>query len=242
MIPSGTVPSAGTWLRDEALDQIPGLVHGAIGRPLVDDLAPDELARRLGFRSLLTPRQVHGTVVLDADAETGTARVGDGWLVLRPGRLAAVLGADCPGVLLVLPEERQLALAHCGWRGTAAGFAPRTLDALLDASSSRPDRVIAWIGPGIGANHYEVDEPVLEAIACAVPPEGFAAAIEPTRPGHARLDLTVVLTAQLHAAGLRPENVRRAAVCTYDDAAWHSHRRDGASAGRHVLLGGWLDP
>jgi len=87
-----------------------------------DPAALEENARLLreaiGARARVRfPRQVHGAAVLDADADAPAgARLGEGDAVTvsKPGRPVGVLGADCPGVIVVDPVRHALALAHSG--------------------------------------------------------------------------------------------------------------------------------
>ena len=231
---------AGALLHDEALEDIPGLVHGALGRPAVDAVARADIARRLGFPALVTPKQVHGAAVHHVRGPDCVGTPCDALLLDRPGLLGGVLGADCPGVLVVDPGGRRLALVHSGWRGTAERIVVRALEALI-ALGAEPSQVRAWIGPGISGRSYEVDEPVLEALARTVDAAAYDRAVTPTRPGHAGVDLGVLLESQLLAAGLAPDHLSRAPICTYTDPAWHSFRRDGPRSGRHLLLAGWRE-
>lgn len=237
---AGAPDLAGALVGCEALDVVPGLVHGALGRPGVDAVARADLPGRLGFPALVTPRQVHGDVVHHVRDARCVGTPCDALVLEQPGLLAGVLGADCPGVLLVDPRRRALALVHSGWRGTAARIVVRALDALVARGSDRGE-VVAWIGPGISGRAYEVDGPVLQALAGTVSPAAYERAVTPTRPGHAGVDLRLVLEAQLLEAGVRADRLTRSTVCTFADARWHSWRRDGAHAGRHLVVAGWRE-
>lgn len=161
----------------------------------------------------LVPRQVHGAVVAgDGDDLT----LADGVVT---GRAVAVgaYGADCPGLLLVADDA--LAIAHCGWRGTAAGIVGQAVAALAQRSRQLPAAWQAFIGPGISGERYEVDDPVLNARIWPAP------ALRPTRPGRAFLDLATVIVSDLAAHGVR--DVASSGVCTASDPRLHSHRRSG---------------
>jgi copper oxidase (laccase) domain-containing protein len=100
-----------------------------------------------------------------------------------------------------------------------------------------PAQLVAGIGPHIGPCCYEVDAPVLDALASGYAEafaEAFAEAARPVRPGHALLDLGRLAAVALAAAGLEEASIGRAAVaCTHCDAdRFHSYRRDGPRAGR----------
>ena len=221
-----------------ALSAIDGLVHGFEQRRPQD--GPERLeegrarvARALaGSGRLFLLRQVHGAAVVEAPWE-GTPE-GDAGLATGPGWLLGVKTADCLPVLLVDPERRQVAAAHAGWRGTAAGVATRAVDALA-ARGSRPADLLAAVGPGIGPCCYEVGEEVRVAFG----PSGEAF----FRPGPVRrphLDLRAANAHQLVEAGLRPEAVQHVADCTRcRPDLYHSYRRDGKAAGRMISFVGF---
>ncbi|MDJ0975981.1 MAG: peptidoglycan editing factor PgeF [Planctomycetota bacterium] len=214
-----------------------------------DRTAVDENRRRvashLGFDNLVTPYQVHGDhIVVANDASIGRPR-GDALMTNRPGVLLGVLGADCPGVLLVDAAQHALAVVHAGWRGVAAGIVRKTIDALAVTYATRVEELRVLIGPGIGMARYEVSDDVVDAIARALPEDVDVDArniAAPTRPGHAQLSLTRTIHAQLVARGIAEAHVHAIDLCTFDEAdRLFSYRRDGPSTGRHALVAGWRD-
>ncbi len=251
------------WITDPALAEIDGLRHmvttraGGVSAPPFDTLnvglGSDDtsaavrenrrrVATQLGFEQLMTPYQVHGSDVCVVDQETEARPRCDALATSRTGILLGVLGADCPGVLLVDEARHALAVAHAGWRGVAAGIVASTIDTLVRRYDCAPSVMRAWIGPGIGAPRYEVDTEVLDSVSRALPAhigleaEGIT---RPTRPGHARIDLRRAIRTQLIAAGVDALHVTTVPACTYDDAArFFSHRRDVAKTGRPALVAG----
>jgi len=159
------------------------------------------------------PEQVHGSRL--CPASPGWHRGVDG-LVLDAGVPSAVIfGADCPG--LVLLGARHVVVAHCGWRGIAAGMVAEAVAAFRAASGVPPTG--AFIGPSITGTWYEVDAPVLQAFAW---PE---AGVIPGAPGKAWLDLPIVITELLADEGIG--TVRVSGVCTAQDPRLHSYRHQG---------------
>jgi YfiH family protein len=245
--------------RFDGLGSVAGLAHGVstreggvsagafaslnLGRRTSDAPESVEENRRrvadaLGFRRFVGPRQVHGARVVEvhtSDDEPGDA---DGVMTDREGVLLGVLGADCPGVLLVDERHHALALVHAGWRGVAASIVPRAVEAMRTAYGTRPGDLRAAIGPGIGQAAYEVGPEVADALRAAAPRAPLA--LKPGRDDRVFADLGRVIAAQLEASGVAPEAVERSPHCTYRDAAlFFSHRRDAERAGRHALLAGW---
>ncbi|MDA1194945.1 MAG: polyphenol oxidase family protein [Planctomycetota bacterium] len=217
-----------------ALRGVPGLVHGLTTRAV----ARADLAAGLGLGSLITAQQVHGptVAVVEQDGPPGEA---DGLATDQPGLLLGVLGADCPGVLLVAPGQRALAVVHAGWRGVVAGVVSAALDLLSQRYDVAPQDLRVAIGAGIGAPRYEVSTDVAAAIAMSVEARWRDYVISSARPGHAHADLRAAIRAQLVARGVSDAHIETHPSCTYDDARFFSYRREGPSTGRHLLVAGW---
>ncbi len=176
-------------------------------------------------------RQVHGTRVADLDGAEGDARMApeaDAAVTRRPGRVCAILTADCLPVLFAADGGEAVGAAHAGWRGLAAGV----LEATVRALGVPPARLAAWIGPGISARHYEVGAEVREALLRADP--DAQAAFEPSASGRFLADLPALARRRLEAQGVG--RVYASPDCTYADANhFFSHRRE-APCGRQASL------
>lgn len=250
---------------------LPGLVHGVstrqggvspapfdslnIGSRSIGSLRGDapehvrenrrRIAAALGFTSPpVLPHQVHGTriaVVHDADDAPGEA---DGLVTDRPGVLLGVLGADCPGLVLVAADMHVVAVLHAGWRGVVGGIVGAALSLLRDRFALAPASLHVGIGPGISAARYEVSADVADAVRDSLgadAKDAVARVVLPGRPGHAHVDLVAAIEAQLASGGVVPEHVMSIGSCTFDEpATWFSHRRDGPRTGRHGLFAGFL--
>ena len=174
-------------------------------------------------------RQVHGTTVAELGPLPGADEPqADAAVTHLPGAVLAILTADCLPVLFCSEDGARVGAAHAGWRGLAAGV----LEATLDALAVPPARVLAWLGPCIGAASYEVGE---EVRAAFVDRESAAAAcFEATRPGHWQCDLAGLARRRLSAAGLT--RIHGGGFDTRTDARFYSYRRDGAQSGRFASL------
>lgn len=248
--------------RFPALEGLAGLCHGVttraggvsagdfaslnVGRSTADEPgAVAENRRRaaaaLGFAAFTSPRQVHGTRLVEVEGPGVEPGEADGLLTDVPGVLLGVLGADCPGVLLADPARRALAVVHAGWRGVAAGIVPAAIARLRARYGCDPCGLWVAVGPGIGQEAFEVGPEVAEALERTV--AGAGAALRRGRDDRWHADLAAVIAAQAVAAGVRAGRVACAPHCTHRDRAlFFSHRRDGARAGRHALLAGWAAP
>lgn len=186
---------------------------------------------------LRRPRQVHGNAVVavaNVPSAAGSAPEGDAIVSDRAGVPVGVVTADCVPILLASADGRWVAAVHAGWRGLARGVIAAAGEA-LECAGVALAHARAVVGPHVRACCYEVDAPVVEALA-----ERFGArlgaALAPAREGHWRLDLEQLARAALEEAGFARERVAAlAGACTACDAErFHSHRRDGPRAGRLV--------
>ena len=178
--------------------------------------------------------QVHGIDVLDLDAlaHGGAARgvvSADAALTRRAGRICTVQVADCLPVLLAARDGSAVAAAHAGWRGLAGGV----LEATVQALAVEPGQLIGWLGPGIGAAHFEVGEDVRRAFVTH-DAAAAAAAFTSNQRGRWQCNLAALARARLAALGVAA--VFGGEWCTYADAArFFSYRRDGR-CGRMAAL------
>lgn len=129
--------------------------------------------------------------------------------------------ADCVPVLLADATAGVIGVAHAGRLGTQLDIATATVGAMRELGASR---ITAWIGPYICGRCYEVPAAMQAEIAAAVPET-----LAETSWGTTALDLGAGVRAQLERAGVTVLEVGR---CTREDPELHSHRRDGAAAGR----------
>lgn len=190
------------------------------------DLKSADARRRLRALVPAEPawlKQVHAKRVIDLDADA--AREGDAAITRKPGVVCVAQAADCMPVLFADVDGATVAAAHAGWRGLSAGV----LEATLEAMRVPPDRVVAWLGPAIGPQVYEVGDEVRAAFA------GHDSAFRPTRPGHWLLDLYAVARAKL--SGLKA--VSGGDFCTFSDSVrFFSFRRDRTASRMGAFI--WL--
>ena len=178
-------------------------------------------------------KQVHGTRVVEADAGKGDEPEADAAVARAPGTVCAVLTADCLPVFLCDESGSVVALAHAGWRGLAGGVLENTVRAMGEA----PERLMAWIGPGIAAPAYEVGAEVRDAFVADDAAD--AGAFHPTRPGHWLADLPLLARRRLARVGVA--RAGGGTLCTHADARrFYSFRRDGATGRFASLI--WIHP
>ncbi len=177
-------------------------------------------------------RQVHGADVWDLDRGDPAHPV-DAAYTRQPGRVCAILSADCLPVLFASERGDIVAAAHAGWRGLAAGV----LEAAVRSLAVPAAALLAWIGPGIGLRHYEVGADVRDALI------GGDASAAPAFLAHAhgRFLANLPLLARRRLANLGVSRIYGGTQCTYADAnRYFSHRRDGQTGRQAALI--WLEP
>ncbi|HET9109968.1 MAG TPA: peptidoglycan editing factor PgeF [Ktedonobacterales bacterium] len=150
--------------------------------------------------------------------------------------------ADCAPILLYDPRHTVVALAHGGWRGAAGAIGPRTIQVMAERFGSRPEELLAGVGPAIQACCYQVNDTVVEAFA-AEPLARENAVFEQRSDAEGQpslyLDVTESNARQLLAAGVRPERLDVAPFCTGCEAdLFYSHRMRRYADGRFgVVIG-----
>jgi YfiH family protein len=145
--------------------------------------------------------------------------------------VAAVMIADCMPVLICDTAGRCVGVAHAGWRGLAAGVIQATVRAMR-ARLKVDDELIAYLGPAIGPQHFEVGPEVLAAMRATLPEA--ESAFEAIGSGKYLADLFVLGRQALAEVGI--SRVHGGFDCTYSDPGrFYSHRRD-AVTGRHAAL------
>ena len=196
---------------------------------------------------VLRVKQVHGNVVRVVTREGVTATTtsekpdGDAIVSNAPGLALAVVVADCVPILLADRRGGAVAAIHAGWRGTCAGIAAEAVAAMSRAFGTRPEDLVAAIGPSIGPEDYAVGESVVGAFAAAGH-DDVSLARWFRRPAAAEgrlLDLWRANQDQLERAGVRAASIFNAEVSTYAHPDWlESYRRDAGGAGRMVAMVG----
>jgi YfiH family protein len=158
----------------------------------------ERLGAAIGVRPVFL-RQVHGTEVVTLHGAMADGAVADGCATTERGIACAIMAADCLPVLFTDETGRRVAAAHAGWRGLAAGVLERTLNVF--AAEGGAARVIAWLGPCIGRDAFEVGDEVRAAFESHAPKARQC--FEPAAaPGKWMADLAQLARQRLRAAGV----------------------------------------
>lgn len=111
-------------------------------------------------------KQVHGVEIIDSRSDSSTAsnlvlpQQADGIVTQEIGRVLCVMTADCLPIIFSNVQGTEIAAVHAGWRSMAGGIIERAVATMSTAASD----IIAWGGPCIGPDSFEVGQDVLEQL------------------------------------------------------------------------------
>jgi YfiH family protein len=209
---------------------------------------------------MVTLRQIHSSLIRRVTAEEIPLLLkGDGLMTDQPGVLLGIQTADCIPVLVADRKKRAVAAFHAGWRGTLARIVENGVGRMGVEFGSKPENLIASIGPGIGQCCYSVGDEVREQFESQFPyaPELFHEVYDsdPIKekypllfltaraPGHSdlgpalHLDLVEANRRQLLAAGLKKGSIFVTGQCTgCNTDRFFSHRIERGFTGRMMSV------
>jgi polyphenol oxidase len=205
---------------------------------------------------LVALKQIHSAVVHPIASAPATPCAGDASLTKQPGLLLGTQTADCVPILLVDPNRRAVAAIHAGWRGTLARIAQKAVGRMRYEYGSKPEDLLAAIGPSIGPCCYEVAAEFVTKFTSqfADAEEYFDEArtgdepnplqwLNMKPPGHqpppknVHLDMWKANRSQLLAAGLKANNILSSGLCTACRTdLFFSYRKEGPMSGRMLSV------
>lgn len=198
-----------------------------------DPAAVAENRRRLTDRYAIQPawlQQVHGTDVVEADPRL-IATADASWTA-TPGIACTAMTADCLPVLFCNQAGTRVAAAHAGWRGLANGVLEATLDSLAMPGAE----TLAWLGPAIGPQAFEVGPQVRDAFMAHLPQA--AQAFEPS-PNAGKFLADIYALARLRLAARGVTAVYGGGLCTVTDPRFFSYRRSPCTGRLASLV--WIE-
>lgn len=170
-------------------------------------------------------RQIHGCVVVSARTAVHEACEADASWADAPGVACAVLVADCLPVLLAAENGQAVGAVHAGWRGLCAGVIEAAAVRVAGAAACKTDELVAWLGPCIGPQAFEVGPEVVQALGGG---EAFRPTTSSHRPDRSLADLPQLARQRLERLGIR--RVAGGTECTVSQPArYYSYRRDGVT-------------
>jgi len=199
--------------------------------------APLSVARNRMLLNTLLPsepvwlQQVHSTVVANADMASCLPRA-DACIARHRAAVCVVMTADCLPVLLCDTQGSVVGAAHAGWKGLAAGV----IEATVQAMAIEPQNLMAWMGPAIGQDAFEVGDEVRAAFVSAHPQsaQAFIAGLS----GKWFADIYALARLRLNALGIT--RIYGGGYCTFRETErFFSYRRDGATGRMGTFI--WLE-
>lgn len=214
------------YLTIPALDAMTGIAHAfttkqnGLGARRNGTRLPgdwDAVAEAFGVSPdrVVTVDQVHGDNIITVDSRNfrDLRNVqADAMTTNAPGIAIGIETADCVPILLFDPGKPSVAAIHAGWRSMVKKIVQKTVTRMRGEFGSDPARMIAAIGPAIGPECYEVDEPVMGPMREAFPFWQDAAAQRGN--GHWSLDLVKANKMELARIGLSETNIHSIGLCT----------------------------
>ncbi len=176
--------------------------------------------------------QVHGTRVANADAANCVEQA-DASVARTRGSVCVVMTADCLPVLLCDEDGTVVAAAHAGWKGLAAGV----IESTVAAMQVNPHKLMAWLGPAIGAAAFEVGAEVRTAFIAHQAQAAIAFTAHDTQ-GKYHADIYVLARQRLNALGIT--RIYGGQHCTFTEQEYFfSYRRDGVTGRMGSFI--WLE-
>ncbi len=267
-------------LQVAAFEKLPWLVHGFSTRPGGTSELNNERVLNLGFAewdarenvienrakfvqalgagdlSLNSLRQFHSDVICRFDKAPREPSRADASTTNRPGLLLGVQTSDCVPILLVDTKRKAVAAVHAGWRGTLQRMVMKTIGRMQMEYGTRPENLLAALGPAIGGCCYEVGTEVAHAFHAQFSNaeqwfDELRTGDEPNPlqwlnmmpPGHqpppkkVRLDLRAANRWQIREAGVPEKNIFASELCTAcrTDLLF-SYRKEGLRSGRLMAV------
>lgn len=207
-----------------------------LGSHVGDDSAAVEKNRQWLAHNAAMPsapvwlNQTHSTQVEYLDSPSVEVIDADGVYTDKSGVVCSAMTADCLPVLLTNTQGTQVAAVHAGWRGLANGIVENAVEKLSGD-------VMAWIGPAIGAQVFEVGQDVVDAFI-SVEPQAIEAFQPQAQQGKWLADMNKLVAQRLSRVGVK--QVYYSDLCTYSDAErFYSYRRDGVTGRQATFI--WIE-
>ncbi|MDL5030202.1 peptidoglycan editing factor PgeF [Vibrio sp. TMPB1044] len=179
--------------------------------------------------------QTHSTDVITVLEPMASILDADGAFTTAKGVVCSAMTADCLPVILTDTKGTQVAAVHAGWRGLAGGILENAVAKFSNLDSE--NKIIAWLGPAIGKQVFEVGDDVLEAFVRfdLQAKLAFAAKAE---PGKWLANMSQLATQRLEKVGV--SEVTDSNLCTFADPdLFYSYRRDGITGRQATFI--WLE-
>lgn len=172
--------------------------------------------------------QVHGTDVKEVDKVGNNYEEVDALVTNKKNIPLLIFTADCVPLIFYDLENKVVALAHAGWRGTYNNISKNVINVMIDKYNCSVSNIQVVIGPHIKVNNYEVSKDLIDKFASLDVPNYYK-----VNKNKFFLDLEQINIMLLKRMGIRGANIINTNFCTVDNNdKFYSYRQDGATAGR----------
>ncbi|MBO8433747.1 MAG: peptidoglycan editing factor PgeF [Tyzzerella sp.] len=203
-----------------------------------------EKATGIDYNNTVMSCQTHTTnvkVVTKDDVGKGVTRDNDLYdtdalVTNEKGVAITTFSADCVPLFFLDTENKVIALAHAGWRGTVNGIATETVKTMVEKFNTNPKNIVSAIGPSIGKCCFQVDMPVVSEFMKKI--EDAQRFIEKDScEGKFKIDLWGVNAFLMEKCGIPKENIEITNLCTMcNPELFYSHRVMGNKRGSMVAV------
>ncbi len=174
--------------------------------------------------------QTHSSNIISIDAAPENQKA-DGSVTTRQNKVCAILTADCVPVLFCNNNGTKIAAIHAGWKGICCGIIENTIKEF-----SEPETILAWIGPCISSEYYEVRRDVY--MGCLNHSASLKSAFNQINEDHWYCDLTNIVKIILKNTGVGA--IYECGLCTYKmEELFYSYRRDGNTGRTASMI--WME-
>lgn len=192
------------------------------------------------YRSTVWTRQVHGDNILNitsSDRGTGLLKPRqlegyDGIVTDEPDITLVGFSADCVLLYFYDSVRKVVAISHSGWRGTVKAIGAKTVEKMVKDYGCQRENIICGISPAIGKDHFQVDDPVVEAFRNEFSWVDTFIENDSLNEGKYYIDLHGINEEILVNSGIKRENIENSRICTMcDPDRFFSHRIMGEQRG-----------
>lgn len=188
----------------------------------------------LGFKigEVVLQNQIHSDIVTVVNS-AGNCGESDALITTRKNLLLVLTIADCTPILIYDRVNKVIAAVHSGWRGAESQILHKALLRMKNEFNSVGENLIVYLGPSISQINYEVGSDVAVKFD-----EKYLLNIN----GKTYLDVAEVNYTALIEFGVKPVNIQKSVLCTFQmKDLLHSYRRDGSKSGRAFAVIGMRD-
>ena len=194
----------------------------------------------VAVEDMVLSKQTHTTnvrVVTEEDKGKGVIRERDytdvdGMITNVPGICLVTSYADCVPLYFVDPVKKAIGLSHSGWRGTVGKIGKNTVQLMQENFGSKPEDLLAAVGPSVCMECYEVCEDVIGQFKEAFESKYWQELFYKKENGKYQLNLWKANELIFLESGILPEHMAITNVCTHcNSKILYSHRTMGNNRG-----------